>query len=536
MDFTTLQSRVSPAYIPPHRTQLHPRMHAFTSRPPSIPPPSRERWWILAVGLLILPFLLYLVAIARGVHRSSRFGEPRQNGYGVVIDAGPGSSRVHVFEFLNEGRIPIVQLDGKGSRSLQSRPGLTAFAEDPESAGGSMEGLIEFARDWVPKAEWKDTKVRLLARMGTEMNGGSDAKGAILESCRRVLRSSGFMFRDEWASIITGQEKGLYAWVATNYALGTLGSEPEETMGIFELGGASSQVTFVPRNPSFIKSSQLLRFAGVEYNLHTLDMHHLSQEAAWDLFGELQESRDVMSSSSSEGIKGNPCIPKGYDGISTQSIELDATGKKPLVGNFSACRSEVLALLQKGQNTCTRPPCNIISSFLPEYQGKALSVDSFFYTSELFGLVQKASLSDLESAAQQYCEDDWDKLKKTHDGIDEADLLRYCFSSVYMVALLHNGLGIPMDAKRIGFANPEGSVPLDWTLGAFILQTVAEPEVELDNLGDIVGNDAVIYLSLFAFLFLVILAAFYVSRWHKPRLKTVYDLEKGYYIVKSVSR
>ncbi|KAK1278868.1 putative apyrase 6 [Acorus gramineus] len=475
MDFTTLQSRVSPAYIPPHRTQLHPRMHAFTSRPPSIPPPSRERWWILAVGLLILPFLLYLAAIARGVHRSSRFGEPRQNGYGVVIDAGPGSSRVHVFEFLNEGRIPIVQLHGKGSRSLQSRPGLTAFAEDPENIEGSMEGLIEFAREWVPKAEWKDTKVRLLARMGTEMNGGSDAKGAILESCRRVLRSSGFMFRDEWASIITGQEKGLYAWVAANYALGTLGSEPEETMGIFELGGASAQVTFVPRNPSFIKSSQLLKFAGVEYNLHTLDMHHLSQDAAWDLFGELQESRDMMY-------------------------------------------------------TCTRPPCNIISSFLPEYQGKALSVDSFFYTSE------KASLSDLESAAQQYCEDDWDKLKKTHDGIDEADLLRYCFSSVYMVALLHNGLGIPMDAKRIGFANPEGSVPLDWTLGAFILQTVAEPEVELDNLGNIVGNDAVVYLSLFAFLFLVILAAFYVSRWHKPRLKTVYDLEKGYYIVKSVSR
>ncbi|KAK1294856.1 putative apyrase 6 [Acorus calamus] len=388
-----------------------------------------------------------------------------------------------------------------------------------------MEGLIEFARERVPKAEWKDTKVRLLARMGTEMNGGSDAKGAILESCRRVLRSSGFMFRDEWASIITGQEKGLYAWVATNYALGTLGSEPEETMGIFELGGASSQVTFVPRNPSFIKSSQLLKFAGVEYNLHTLDMHHLSQDAAWDLFGELQESRDVIffakraASSSSKGIKGNPCIPKGYDGISTQSIELDATDKEPLVGNFSACRSGVLALLQKGQ----------------KYQGKALSVDSFFYTSELFGLVQKASLSDLESAAQQYCEDDWDKLKKTHDGIDEADLLRYCFSSVYMVALLHNGLGIPMNAKRIGFANPEGSVPLDWTLGAFILQTVAEPEVELDNLGDIVGNDAVIYLSLFAFLFLVILAAFYVSRWHKPRLKTVYDLEKGYYIVKSVS-
>lgn len=156
---------------------------------------------------------------------------------------------------------------------------------------------------------------------------------------------------------------------------------------------------------------------------------------------------------------------------------------------------------------------------------------------KFFGLVPKASLSELEVAGQHYCEDDWDTLKMQHSEVDDLDLLGYCFSSAYTVALLHDALGIPMNDTRIGFGNHTGGIPLDWMLGAFILQTMLEPlELETDSLVQIVGNESVTYFSLFAFLLIAVLAAFFVLKWRKPQLKTIYDLEKGRYIVTRVPR
>ncbi|XP_077248923.1 putative apyrase 6 [Tasmannia lanceolata] len=548
MDFSNLQSRVSPAYIPAHRTQIHPRMHSFSSPFSStLPKPStsssqtREKWWILAAGLLIIPFLLYLFAIARGIHHSSKFRESKPKGFGIIIHAGTTGSRIHVFEFLNEGRIPFVGFDGKDSNSLKLNPALVEFGGDPENAGKTLSRLLDFARERVPKAERKDTKVRLMATGGIERMD-SDAREGILESCRQVLRSSGFLFKDEWASVINGQEEGVYAWVAANYAMGTLGGDPEETTGIIELGGASMQVIFASREPPPMDFSQMLKLAGVTYNLYSQSMLHFGQDAAWELLRGQHDSRIMTSSSSAiDGSIMSPCIPKGYYQSSVSSITLNETNEKlqPFhsAGNFSACRSEAVGLLQKGKDMCMHPPCRIIPSFMPEFQGKPIAAENFFYTSKFFGLVPKASLLELEAAGRHYCEDDWGKLKDEHSGIDEGDLLRYCFSSAYIVALLHDGLGIPMNDRRIGFTNPARSIPLDWTLGAFILQTVVGSESEPgENLARIVGDDSFTYLSLFAILLSAILAAFYISRWRRPQLKTVYDLEKGHYIVTRVPR
>ena len=74
------------------------------------------------------------------------------------------------------------------------------------------------------------------------------------------------------------------------------------------------------------------------------------------------------------------------------------------------------------------------------------------YLLQFFGLVPRASLLALKAAGQHYCEDDWSKLRIEHRNVDDLDLSRYCFSSAFMVALLHDSLGIPMSERRYCFS------------------------------------------------------------------------------------
>lgn len=140
-------------------------------------------------------------------------------------------------------------------------------------------------------------------------------------------------------------------------------------------------------------------------------------------------------------------------------------------------------------------------------------------------------------AGQQFCEEDWPKLRMKYDSLEEDDLLHYCFSSAYIVALLHDSLGIALDDERIGFANQVGDIPLDWALGAFILQSADNLNTEhLNWIATVVSNDSSTLIALFAIFIVLMFSVWSFTKWRKPQVKTIYDLEKGKYIVTRVSR
>lgn len=61
----------------------------------------------------------------------------------------------------------------------------------------------------------------LLATAGLRMVSPDRAE-LVLDACREELLQSGLLFRQDWASVVSGQEEGLYAWIAANYASGAL--------------------------------------------------------------------------------------------------------------------------------------------------------------------------------------------------------------------------------------------------------------------------------------------------------------------------
>ncbi|KAI3744506.1 hypothetical protein L1987_57589 [Smallanthus sonchifolius] len=464
--------------------------------------------------------------------------------YRIVIDGGSTGSRIHVFEYLVRDGGPVFDFSGKnGLGSMRVSPGLSAFVEDPHRAGASVLELLEFARKRIPKENWGKTEVRLMATAGLRMLDSS-VQEQILESCRKVLRTSGFPFHDDWASVISGSDEGVHAWVVANYALGTLGGDPHETTGIIELGGASAQVAFFSSEPIPPEFSRTVKFGNISYTLYSHSLLEFGQNVAYDLVRRSNLAKVTNLESFGSKVLLDPCSPKGYKhnlikGNITPSSLIEKNEQSSILhasGNFSECRSASLTLLQKGKEECAYDKCYIGSTFIPKLQGKFLATENFFHTSKFFGLSPKTFLSELMVAGKQFCEDDWSKLKSKYPTLNDEDLHRYCFSSAYIVALLHDSLGIAFDDKRIGYANQVNNIPLDWALGAFIFQTMRELDAgQLHPPKSIITMDSSM-LSGLIFVIVLLFAAYYVSKWRKPSVKTIFDLEKGKYIVTRVGR
>jgi apyrase len=195
----------------PNARAHHPRGEsqeaaATTLAPPPRPTISSAMGSRRARGRRLLAALLaaaFAVALLLLVPRSPR---RRPHEYGVVIDAGSTGSRVHVIAYRSSSSSPasaLPRIDWARTASMKAAPGLSSFASDPGGAGRSLAPLLEFARRRVPPESWAETDVRLMATAGLRLLDAAVAE-AVLDSCRVLLRGSGFQFQDDWATVISG--------------------------------------------------------------------------------------------------------------------------------------------------------------------------------------------------------------------------------------------------------------------------------------------------------------------------------------------
>ncbi|KAL5217184.1 hypothetical protein ABZP36_017868 [Zizania latifolia] len=497
------------------------------TKPPS-PQPRRRRCRLCGI-CLGTAFLALLVSAL--VHL---FFPPPQPGpsprFAVIIDGGSTGTRVHVFATRPDGRPDLAR-----SAVMRVSPGLSSFAAEPARAGNSLRPLIDFSMERVGGAgSAAATEVRLMATAGLRLLE-ERVQEAILSSCRDVLRASGFRFEDPWAEVIPGSDEGIYAWVAANYALGTLGGDPHKTIGIIELGGASAQLTFVSDEVLAPELSRNFTFGDTTYTLYSNSFLNFGQNAAQDSFHEILRSRD----SSKNGTLVDPCAPKGYSRIeeviskssNVSSSKLENQYVDSGDGDFTECRSSSLVLLKKGKEKCQYQQCHLGPTFVPELRGHFLATENFYFTSKFFGLKQSSSLSDFVLAGEQFCNKDLSTLRQKYPNQSDDDFSRYCFSSAYIVALLHDSLGVPLDDKRIEYSNQVGDIQVEWALGAFI-SNIKDTILEPPRTGISTHKSRLLPALLGVFL---LGGALWLARWRKPKTKIIYDLEKGRYIITRVS-
>jgi len=83
---------------------------------------------------------------------------------------------------------------------------------------------------------------------------------------------------------------------------------------------------------------------------------------------------------------------------------------------------------------------------------------------------------------------------------------------------------------RVVFTDAVNSVPVEWTVGFFLTQLLENNSKSttppIIHFGYIFGRN----VALFAGVSVVFgLLWWFVARWRRPQLKTIYDLEKGRY-------
>ncbi|XP_021107819.1 ectonucleoside triphosphate diphosphohydrolase 6 isoform X9 [Heterocephalus glaber] len=163
--------------------------------------------------------------------------------YGIMFDAGSTGTRVHVFQFAQPpGETPT--LTHETFKAL--KPGLSAYADDVEKSAQGIQELLDIAKQDIPFDFWKATPLVLKATAGLRLLPGEKAQ-KLLQKVKEVFKASPFLVGDDCVSIMNGTDEGVSAWITVNFLTGSLRGPGRSSVGMLDLGGGSTQITFLPR-------------------------------------------------------------------------------------------------------------------------------------------------------------------------------------------------------------------------------------------------------------------------------------------------
>ncbi|XP_073662991.1 NMDA receptor synaptonuclear signaling and neuronal migration factor isoform X16 [Tursiops truncatus] len=204
---------------------------------------------------------------------------PADTKFGIVFDAGSSHTSLFVYQWLanKENDTGVV------SQALACRakgPGISSYASDPAQAGESLQGCLEEALALIPKAKRQQTPMFLGATGGMRLLSQKNSSQAedVFAAVSQALSRSPVAF---WgAELLAGQDEGALGWVTINYVLGLLVQysfsgewiQPLEgtLVGALDMGGASTQITFVPGGPILDTTAQAtFRLYGTEHSVYT---------------------------------------------------------------------------------------------------------------------------------------------------------------------------------------------------------------------------------------------------------------------------
>uniref|UniRef100_UPI0037E8D635 ectonucleoside triphosphate diphosphohydrolase 3 n=1 Tax=Semicossyphus pulcher TaxID=241346 RepID=UPI0037E8D635 len=437
---------------------------------------------IAAVVLLLLGSIAALVAVA--VIQDTWGTKEYTFEYGIVIDSGSSRSNVYLYEWPGEKENETGVVMEKANCRVAG-DGISEMKVDLEKDAKSWEAFNNCMADImkvIPAEKHKTTPLFLGATAGMRLLHEKDEQRSneILESLREYLSSTPFDFRN--ASILTGQEEGLYGWVTVNYLMGNfleknlwntyIRPEGAQTVGSMDLGGASTQIAFSVQDDLQGPDYMHVKLYGYPYNVYTHSFLCYGKNEA-----EKRVLDKVVQTSSDPSFIINPCYPEGFNiTLKASSIYDTECTKMPKnynpdqeffmvgVADSDKCGSIVKSLFDF--KTCPSKQCSFDGVEQPPVTGDFMAYAGFFYTYRALLVNGTSDFDEFEASVRKFCHSNWTVLRKEKNWISDKYLRTYCYAAHYVFTLLADGYKFDKETwKNIIFQKQVKDTSIGWSLG-----------------------------------------------------------------------
>ncbi|NXR99466.1 ENTP5 diphosphohydrolase, partial [Oxylabes madagascariensis] len=362
--------------------------------------------------------------------------------YGIMFDAGSTGTRIHIYTFVQKSPENLPEVEG----------------EIFESGAETVKTLLDMAVDAVPRHLWKKTPVVLKATAGLRLLSEEKAQALLSEVVKEVFEESPFLVPEDSVGIMDGSHEGIIcalgAVLSMMFFAGQLSGQNQQTVGILDLGGASTQITFLPRFEETLKETPGDFLTSFEMFNSTYKLYTHSYLG----FGLKAARLATLGALNMEVVDGqmfrSSCLPKQLE------AEWHFGGVKYRYGEtgFKPCYLEVLKVV-KGK--LHQPD---------EIRGRSFYAFSYYYDR-----AADTNLIDYERGGVLEVRDFERKAKEVCDNMERYNSASpfLCMDLTYITALLKEGFGF-RDNTVLQLTKKVNNIETSWTLGAtfYLLQSL----------------------------------------------------------------
>jgi len=345
----------------------------------------------------------------------------------AFVNAGSSGSRLFIYSFnLDKTETPT---HIKKIWENLIKPGISTIEHQPQAVSSYLDKLFK-------KAPTQQVPVYFYATAGMRLLSQKKSEKAY------SLINEWFNKHNEWklmeARTISGEEEGLFGWLAVNYGLNRLKQDSKSLVAVIDIGGASTQISIPLSNEQKIdkEGSNLYSFTLYDKKINIFSFSFLGLGV-----NELTSHFDKMASCYSQGYplntgaKGTGMMPQCIRAMSKEiNTHFALTKVQKLIANYYS------------------KEWYLIGGFTAIFQSKAFALHDKLNAQEVLNLAEK-----------NVCRPKWSSLQKKYG--KNIYLSKLCTLSSYWYSLLVNGYKI--NSKQVVHFFPPDSAP-DWSIGALL--------------------------------------------------------------------